>query len=281
MDVQDFSAWVGRTETISEQIYAGRIVQQAATLDLENVPATGDPLPPGWQWLYFNPAMRPGGLGADGHAVRGGFLPPVSLPRRMWAGSRITYHAPLPIGSLAEKTSEILKVETKVGKSGTLVFVTVQHSVFSGGALCSVEEQDLVYRDAPAPLAPGAVAAPGKQAPEIAAFSERIDPTPTMLFRYSALTFNGHRIHYDAPYATGEEGYPGLVVHGPLTATLLQGLAVKASGGRSLKSFSFRGLSPLIVDRPFWIEAAQEGEGLSLWARMESGELAMQASATF
>jgi 3-methylfumaryl-CoA hydratase len=280
-DTQDFSAWVGRTETVQEDIAAARVAQLAAALDLESAPAKDDALPPAWHWLYFNPAVRQSQLGEDGHPQRGGFLPPITLPRRMWAGSRINYLAPVSIGAEAAKTSEILKVETKVGKSGTLIFVTLRHVISSGGKPCIEEEQDLVYRE---PAAPGSPPAPGKAAPDNAQWSERIDPDTPLLFRYSALTFNGHRIHYDAPYATQEEGYPGLVVHGPLTATLLHGLAVRARPGERLTGFSFRGLSPIFVDHPFWIEAAEvdgkPGE-LALWARTETGDLAMQATATY
>jgi 3-methylfumaryl-CoA hydratase len=278
---EHFTAWIGRTETVTEDISAARVAQLAATLDLAEAPGPGAPLPPAWQWLYFNPAVRQSELGVDGHPRRGGFLPPIELPRRMWAGSRITYHAPLPIGASAEKVSEIVKVEAKSGKSGSLVFVTVRHQTSANGTLCIEEEQDLVYRSPPEP---GAPAAPGKPAPDNAKWSEEIMPTAPLLFRYSALTFNGHRIHYDAPYATQEEGYPGLVVQGPLTATLLHGLAVRARPGQRLAQFSFRGLSPLFVDRPFHIEAAEvEGNPseLSVWARLDSGELGMQATAIF
>ncbi|TAK99218.1 MAG: acyl-CoA dehydrogenase [Rhodospirillaceae bacterium] len=277
----DFSAWVGRTETVVEEISAGRVAALAATLDYDAAPAAGTGLPPGWQWLFFNPTVRRRELGSDGHPQRGGFLPPVTLPRRMWAGSRLIYHAPLLIGTEASRTSEILKVESKTGQSGTLTFVTVRHTHAMGGQRCIEEEQDIVYRSPPAP---GAAAPPKKPAPERATWSEEIIPDTTLLFRYSALTFNGHRIHYDRPYAVGEEGYPDLVVHGPLTATLLQGLAVRAQPSRRLVRFSFRGLSPLFVSRSFRIEAALvEGKPneLALWARADDGDLSMQATAVF
>ncbi|QYU69176.1 MaoC family dehydratase N-terminal domain-containing protein [Leptolyngbya sp. 15MV] len=277
MSANDWSGWVGRSETSAEQVWASRVAQLAATLDLDRAPRDGAPLPPGWQGLFFTPAVRQSELGADGHPRRGGFLPPIDLPRRMWAGSRLRYHEPLTVGDKAEKRSEIARIDSKEGRTGTLVFVTVRHTISQGSVIALEEEQDLVYR---APPAPGEPAPPGKPAPS-AMWSEPVHPDAPLLFRYSALTFNGHRIHYDAPYASGVEGYPALVVHGPLTATLLQGLATKARPGERLATFAFRGLAPLFVDRTFHIEAAEDGEGLALWARNERGEMAMQASATF
>lgn len=277
MSANDWSGWVGRSETSAEQIWASRVAQLAATLDLDRAPRDGEALPPGWQWLFFNPAVRHSELGADGHPRRGGFLPPIDLPRRMWAGSRLRYHEPLGIGGMAERHSEIAHIDTKTGRTGTLVFVTVRHTISQGSVIAIEEEQDLVYR---VPPAPGDPAPPGKPAPS-AMWSEAVHPGAPLLFRYSALTFNGHRIHYDAPYATAVEGYPALVVHGPLTATLLQGLATRVRPDARLVTFSFRGLAPLFVDRTFHLEAATDGDGLSLWARNEHGEIAMQASAGF
>lgn len=272
-----WAAWIGRSQVVSEEIWAPRAAQLAATLDLAAAPDDGEPLPPGWQWLFFNAAARQSELGEDGHPRRGGFLPPIDLPRRMWAGSRLTYRAPLTIGTFAEKRSEIASIDSKTGRSGTLVFVTLRHVISQGSVIAIEEKQDLVYR---APPAPGDPAPQGKPAPR-AQWSEPIHPDAPLLFRYSALTFNGHRIHYDAPYATGVEGYPALVVHGPLTATLLQGFATRLRPDARLTGFSFRGLAPLFVDRTFHLEAAEGETGLSLWARNERGEMAMQAEAAF
>jgi len=275
----DYSDAVGRVESKTALIAADRVEALARTLDLETVPGGGT-LPPGWHWLFFNPFVRRSELGPDGHPRRGGFLPDVKLPRRMWAGGRIVYHAPLPIGVTATKVSEIAKVATKDGSAGKLVFVTVRHRISHDGELCVEEEQDIVYREAPAPGAPKPKASP---APEGAEWSEAVTPDPVLLFRYSALTSNGHRIHYDQPYAQGEEGYRDLVVHGPLIATLLQGLAVRCRPEARLVRFDFRGMAPLFVDRGFHVEAsrADQGEGLVLWARGPDGELAMRAEATF
>jgi 3-methylfumaryl-CoA hydratase len=277
----DFSAWIGRTETMNETICPWRAAALAATLDWDGAPATGSALPPAWHWLFFNPVARRRALGTDGHPQRGGFLPPVSLPRRMWAGSRLTYHKPLAIGAEATRKSEILKIETKTGQGGALVFVTLRHSISTTAALCIEEEQDLVYRPA---ATPGAVPPPKKPAPQSSAWREEIRPDTTLLFRYSALTFNGHRIHYDKTYAQKDENYPDLVVQGPLTATLLQNFVTRTRPEWRLARFSFRGVTPLFVDRPFWIEAAEvEGKPgeISVWARDDEGALSMQASAVF
>lgn len=275
-----YQQWVGREEEHTDYIHGAAVEAMAATLDVESAPLQGDPLPPGWQWLFFNPRVRRSELGPDGHPARGGFLPPVELPRRMWAGSRIRYLADLPVGCVARRASRILKVTSKVGRAGALCFVTVEHSIAHEGIECIREEQDIVYREA---------TPPGSAAPreperhdDQATWTEAFEADTTLLFRYSALTFNGHRIHYDLPYACEEEGYPGLVVHGPLTATLLQRFAVEHGGGRRLAEFSFRGVTSLFADRAFQLEGREDGDsGLVLWARGPQGELAMSATASF
>jgi len=275
-----YEAWIGRTETQTVNIENAVTSAMAATLDYETAPANGDALPNGWQWLYFNPKARRSELGVDGHPARGGFLPPVKLPRRMWAGSRIDYLADIPVSAVAEKTSEILSVKNKQGKSGALCFVTVKHTISCDGKVCIEEEQDIVYRDV-APASSGTPPKPMRHE-AVAEWSEDFQPDTPLLFRYSALTFNGHRIHYDKPYACNEEGYPDLVVQGPLTATLLQKFAVDCAQGQKLASFSFRGVSPLFVDRAFKLEASREDDKkLNVWARGPNGELSMSATAVF
>ncbi|MDT0683039.1 MaoC family dehydratase N-terminal domain-containing protein [Roseicyclus sp. F158] len=275
----DHRSAIGRVETRSERMGPARVAAMAAVLDLDDAPVEGGALPPGWHWLFFNPAVRRSELGSDGHPRRGGFLPDVALPRRMWAGGRLRYHAPVPVGAQAEKTSEILDVVSKSGRAGNLVFVTVRHSIAVGGALCIEEEQDIVYREAPAPDAPKPSPS---AAPANADRSVEVVPDPVLLFRYSALTWNGHRIHYDHPYATGEEGYPDLVVHGPLIATLLQGFAAESRPDERLVEFTFRGMAPLFVGQSFKLESAPGQDGkLDLWARGPDGELAMKAEAAF
>jgi 3-methylfumaryl-CoA hydratase len=276
----DYQAWVGREEHSSERIHMTVANAMAATLDIERVPQAGEPLPPGWQWLFFNPMMRRSALGVDGHPRRGGFLPPIELPRRMWAGSRILYLAGLPIEASATRTSRILKVEAKSGKRGSLVFVTVQHTISCNGTPCITEEQDIVYREATPPAAANAPPAPRYEG--VPQWSHTVEPDTTLLFRYSALTFNGHRIHYDQAYAREQEGYPDLVVHGPLTATLLQQFALEHGSGRALARFEFRGVTPLFVGRSFQLEGRPTDDGgLALWARGPDGELAMSATAAF
>jgi 3-methylfumaryl-CoA hydratase len=271
---------IGRTDSRRAVIAADRVAALAAALDLGGVPGGGATLPLAWHWMFFNPVARRSDLGPDGHPKRGTFLPDLGLPRRMWAGGRLTCHAPLPVGAEASRESEILDVVSKAGRSGRLGFVTVRHRIFQGATLCIEEEQDLVFRDAAVPGAPGAapVSAHGD-----ARWSEPFTPDPVLLFRYSALTENGHRIHYDQPYARTVEGYRDLVVHGPLIATLLLGLAARCRCDAPLRRFSFRATAPLFVDRPFHLEAApSEGDStLSLWARGPDGELAMQAEARF
>ena len=276
---EHFADWIGKTESCSELIQPATMAAMAATLDLDTAPAAGEALPPGWQWLFFNPKVKQSALGEDGHPAKGGFLPPVPLPRRMWAGSRVRYLADLPVGETATKTSKILNVVNKSGNRGKLCFVTVEHTTSYNDQTCIIEEQDIVYKEATPVGTPLPTPRPYE---ETALWTKKVEPDTTLLFRFSALTFNGHRIHYDLPYARDVEAYPGLVVHGPLTATLLQGFATELGKGKKLKAFSFRGITPLFVDRPFTLEAREaEGGSLELWARGPDSELAMSASAHF
>ncbi len=275
-----YEAWIGREEESTERISASVASAMAATLDLDRAPGVGEALPPGWQWLFFNPVVRRSGLDVDGHPRRGGFLPPVDLARRMWAGSRTRYLAALPVEASATRRSRILSIENKSGKRGALTFVTVEHTISSNGTPCICEEQDIVYREATPPGA--TAAAPAERHAGVAQWSRSFQPDTPLLFRYSALTFNGHRIHYDQNYARSVEGYPDLVVHGPLMATLLQQLAVEHGGGRPLARFDFRGMTPVFVGRAFQLEGRHAEDGaLALWVRGPEGELAMSASAAF
>ncbi|HEX2115148.1 MAG TPA: acyl-CoA dehydrogenase [Alphaproteobacteria bacterium] len=278
-DIAHLKSWVGRTQTVEDIIATDRVAAMAATLDLERTPEAGEALPPGWHWLFFNGAARQGELGPDGHPRRGGFLPPVPLPRRMWAGGRITVSGTLPIGAPARRESRILSVDAKRGRSGDLVFVTVQHTVHGGRGAALEEEHDIVYREAPAP---GALAPQPEPAPSGAVWRREIKPDPVLLFRYSALTFNGHRIHYDHPYVTQVEGYPGLIVHGPLIATLLLDLLARQKPHTQLRRFRFRAKSPLFDTAAFHVNgvpAADETE-VRLWAEGPGAVLAMDAAAT-
>ncbi len=276
----NWTSWIGRRQSRSDTVTATPIAALAATLDRDDPPPKdGDPLPPMWHWLYFLPIYRQSDVGPDGHAKRGGFLPPVPLPRRMWAGGRVTFLGPLHVGERIERESRIVDVTPKEGRSGSLVFVVVRHTISGPNGIAIVEEHDIVYRDA-ARL--GEHGAAPIHAPVNAAWSREIDPDPVLLFRYSALTFNGHRIHYDRRYATGTEGYPGLVVHGPLIATLLTDLLRRALPDARVAAFTFRAVSPLFDIASFVVrgQPAHDTTTVRLWAADTQGALAMDATAT-
>jgi 3-methylfumaryl-CoA hydratase len=278
-DIEHLGQWIGRSETRTDLIDPGKASALSATLDLPSSPVEGDALPPLWHWVYFWSVGPASLIGSDGHPQRGGFLPPVTLPRRLWAGSRVIFRGALPVGAIAERTSLIKSVNVKQGKSGPLVFVTVAHEIAVSGEPVILEEHDIVYRDPP--QAGDAPALP-KAAPTDAQWSQQIVPDPVLLFRYSALTFNGHRIHYDRSYVTEVEGYPGLIVHGPLIATLLTRLVVRELPGREISAFAFRAVSPLFDIEPFSVHGRLEEDGhtVCLWAANARGELAMQAEAS-
>lgn len=272
--------WVGRSEIARDWIAPERCRSMQATLDHMDPPlADGDPLPPLWHWLYFWTIAPRSGLGRDGHPALGGFLPPVGKARRMWAGSRVRFPRPLRIGDRAERVSTIAEVTAKTGRTGRLVFVTVRHEITGSDGLAIIDEHDIVYRE---DVGTGVAGRPGVPAPADATYTEEVKADPTMLFRYSALTFNGHRIHYDRDYATRVEGYSGLVVHGPLLATLMVDLAVRSWPGREIASFEFRGQRPIIDTDPFNVCAAPRDDNcLDLWVADANGWLAMKGSAEF
>ena len=274
-------SWEGRTETLRDDITAAPVRNLAATLDRDDpLPVAGTELPPLWHWLYFLPSARQSELGPDGHPKRGGFLPPVPLPRRMWAGGRFQWHAPLRVGDAVERTSRIVSVTHKAGRTGDLVFVLVRHEIANAQGLAITEEHDIVYRAA---AQPGDPVPPPQAAPRDAPWTREIVPDDVLLFRYSALTFNGHRIHYDRKYVTEVEGYPGLVVHGPLIATLLVDLARRQRPDVRVRTFSFKAVRPTFDLHPFRVNGkpAADGQGAQLWAQDHEGWLTMQAEATF
>jgi 3-methylfumaryl-CoA hydratase len=225
MSLDKLKDWVGRTQATEDLAAPFPVRALAATFDADDPePRSGDPLPPLWHWLYFLDAAPQSKIGADGHAERGDFLPPVPLPRRMWAGSRFSFDGePVRVGDAIGRTSEIKSVEPKSGSTGSMVFVTVKHTISGPRGVSFVEEHDIVYREA---AKPGEQPKAPRPAPTDATWTRTIVPDPVLLFRFSALTFNGHRIHYDRPYVTGVEGYPGLIVHGPLQAALLLAYAI-------------------------------------------------------
>ncbi|MCB2074581.1 MAG: MaoC family dehydratase N-terminal domain-containing protein [Novosphingobium sp.] len=272
---EDFSSWIGKSETASDVLEPSRSNAITAALGVMTDFKAGDPLPLLHHWLYFWNVQPPEGLGKDGHPAKGGFLPPVALPRRMWAGGRLRFENPLRFGDEVTRTSTILKVQEKSGKSGQLVFVTVEHKLAVSGETAVIEEQDLVYREA---AAPGSITGPSGEGPQPQSTWHRtIFPDEVLLFRYSALTMNGHRIHYDLPYARDEEAYPALVVQGPLQATCLAAMAQRELG-RPLKTFEFRGMSPAFAGTTLHVCGEPSDEGVSVWTE-QGGAKCMTASA--
>jgi 3-methylfumaryl-CoA hydratase len=280
--MHDFSPWIGRSQTTLDQIGPTPMKALAATLDHAPMDAPpGTPLPPLWHWLYFLPLHRASEIGPDGHARRGGFLPPVPLPRRMWAGSQFDFRRPLCIGDEVQRTSTIVDITSKQGRSGPLVFVKVRHDYrrLHAAEVALVEFHDIVYRDA---KQAGEAEPPPQRPPDLAAWTREWLPDDVLLFRYSALTFNGHRIHYDRRYVTEVEGYPGLVVHGPLIATLLLDLLHREHPVAEVATFRFRALRPCFDGRRLRVAGAPGADGRSvrLWAEDDAGWLTMDAEAT-
>ena len=268
--------WVGTSRSDDDQISLRHARLMAATVAYppERI-REGEPLPPLWHWIYFLEGLPPGELGRDGHPARGGFLPPVPLSNRMWAGGRVSFPRPVPIGATMRKVSRILSVEHKQGRSGDLVFVTVLHELMTpSGELCVREEHDIVYKEATPYVPPQA---PAVTLP-VGRFTASHTPTSTTLFRYSALTFNGHRIHYDKDYCRDVEGYPDLVIHGPLNATLLASFAEEVSGSR-VTEFNYRGVSPAILGDRLNLHADPCGDKIILRVELASGAVCMQAEA--
>ena len=291
--VDDYSRWVGRTEISEDDLSPAMAEAAAATFDeTTDPPGRGTELPALWHWFYFLPKASQSTLGSDGHPRRDGnrLMPPIPYPRRMFAGARLKWHRPLAVGQPARREAEILKVVQKSGRTGALAFVTVGYRIYqevagSVGAptelraehdLCIEEEQDIVYREPGPPLPPPETV----EMPALpnGAWSQIIIPDTRLLFRFSALTFNAHRIHYDRPYAIDQEGYPGLVVHGPLTAMLLLRL-VRQNTSRPIAAFSFRGQAPLFDLSPFRLVASPSDSRVDLEAQGPDGKTTMTATA--
>jgi len=278
-ELDGFRRWIGRREESRDVLLPLHVAGLAATLGRDAaLPQPGDPAPPGVHWLIRPRWLPQGELGPDGHPQRGGFMPPVPLPRRMWAGSTLHLSAPLRAGEEILRRSEIADVAVKEGRAGVLVFVKVRHEYHGSSGLAQSEEQDIVYREAADPARP---APPPETAPPDGPWLRAITPDPVMLFRYSALTYNGHRIHYDQPYVTKVEGYPGLIVHGPLLATLLLDLVRHALPERRIARFAFRAMAPVFDTAPFTVSGGAAGDGRSaqVWIKRADGGLAMRAEA--
>ena len=280
-ELEGFKSWIGRREETKDVLLALHVAALEAMLDRDAaLPPDGAAAPPGAHWLIRPRWLRQSELGPDGHPRRGGFMPPVPLPRRMWAGSELRLLQPLRVGEEITRRSEIVDVTVKEGRGGHLVFVKVRHEFHGSSGLAESEEQDVVYREAADPARPAPAPEP---APADGPWMRTVIPDPVMLFRYSALIYNAHRIHYDQPYVTKVEGYPGLIVHGPLLATLLLDLVRREAPGRALERFSFRALAPVIDTAPFTVSGGPEGDGRHalVWIKRPDGGLAMRAQAGF
>lgn len=278
-DIDHLRTWIGRTQSATDTLTAGLVERFSATIGNHAAQVAGS-APLAIHWCLAPPAVRGDDTGEDGHPKRGGFLPPVPLARRMWAGGSLEFVAPLQTGDEVTRRSIVTDVAAKTGRSGELVFVTVSHEISTPAGIALRERQDLVYRD-------GSSARPREVSPPSDATGADMDATwversvsdSLLLFRYSALTFNGHRIHYDPDYAKNVEGYEGLVVHGPLQATLLLHLAARCKADTAPQRFDYRGVSPLICNRPFTLCASPENDGVGLRVATGDGRTTMQASA--
>ena len=284
LDIDHLRQWIGRSVEAPDIVTAQLVKGLRATLFQDiGEPKKGDVAPFTVHWCLAQPVFPMSQLGADGHPTRGGFLPPVPLPRRMWAGGEIEFLDSLRVGDESTRTSRISDVTVKTGSTGQLCFVSVEHVVTSPRCTAIRERQDIVYRDTgnPQSAAP-AKSAPAKSAPAPAAqHRETHVSDPVLLFRYSALTFNGHRIHYDRDYVTKVEGYPGLIFHGPLQAALIVEMAARLRGGKPPKKFSYRGVQPLFEGSEFSINANDNGATMELWTANEAGQPTMKGTASW
>jgi 3-methylfumaryl-CoA hydratase len=271
--------FVGREISETDVVGDGPVRGLIATLDSRvAAPRPGDPTPLLAHWLYCLPYTPLADAGPDGHARHGATTPPGAPPRRMWAGSEIAFHRPLRIGATVTRRSTIAELTEKQGRSGRLLFVTIDHALSDGDGAVLTDRQRIVYRDLPSPDAPPPAPEPAPADPQ---WRRQIDPDPVLLFRYSALTFNSHRIHYDRSYATGIEGYPGLVVHGPLVATLMLHDLVARHPEGDVAVYSFRAIRPLFDTAPFFIGGSLDSAGTArLFAADGSGALCFSATAT-
>ncbi|MCP3690408.1 MAG: acyl-CoA dehydrogenase [Gammaproteobacteria bacterium] len=279
LDVDHLRKWIGKTETVEETISAEPLQRMRAMLDRPPGEVnTGEPVPALWHWVYFLEPIRASELGRDGHAALGGFMPPVPLPRRLWAGGQFSFGKALKVGDHARKQSTVRDVSVKQGRSGRLCFVEVEHRVFVEDELRFSEIHNIVYRDA---KTSGEELVLAPEAPQDAQWTREVMPDPTLLFRYSALTFNAHRIHYDLDFCSNQEGYPGLVFHGPLTATLLLELAIEENPGRRISSYEYRAISPLYDNAQFTLNGRLQDGSARMWASNANGQLAMHSMVDF
>ena len=280
LDLDHLRGWIGKTTEASDIVTAHLVMGLRATLFQEiGEPKSGDAAPWTTHWCLAQPVFPMSELSQDGHPTRGGFLPPVPLPRRMWAGGELQFFDALRVGDEAKRSSRISDVSVKSGSTGTLCFVAVEHEISTPRGIAIRERHDIVYRE----MSSNAPAAPAKAPPPppVAQHRESHMADPVLLFRYSALTFNGHRIHYDRDYVTKVEGYPGLVFHGPLQAAFIVELAAKLRGGKPPKKLSYRGVQPLFEGSEFSVNANDNGDGVELWTANSAGQPTMKGSASW
>ena len=276
IDAKHLQSWIGKRESTCQILAPEPVIRLAALLDYAEPPWADGNIADLGHWLYFLPQVRASEMGEDGHPKLGGFLPPVPLPRRMWAGSNIEFHQLPLIGEVVERESTVVSVTHKSGKSGELVFVGIEHRLSSERGILLRERQDIVYREA-STVVIESVAPVADELPMLD-WRREVHPDPVMLMRFSALTFNAHRIHYDRDYAREQEGYAGLVVHGPLTATLLMDLFRRNNPQGRITAFSFRGLRPLLDTAPLTLAGRELPGGAQLWALDHHGQIAMSAT---
>jgi 3-methylfumaryl-CoA hydratase len=280
IDIDHLRQWIGRTTEASDIVTAQLVKGLRATLFQEiGEPKPGDAAPFTVHWCLAQPVFPMSMLSQDGHPTRGGFLPPVPLPRRMWAGGELEFIDALRVGDEAKRTSRIADVTMKTGSTGVLCFVSVEHVVTTSRGTAIRERQDIVYRDVS--NTPQAAPAKASPPPPVAKHRESHMADPVLLFRYSALTFNGHRIHYDRDYVTKVEGYPGLIFHGPLQASFIVELAAKLHGDKPPKKISYRGLQPLFEGSEFSINANETDAGMEVWTANSAGQPTMKGTATW
>lgn len=276
VDIGFLKQWTGKQRQQSDDISLFPAKALAAALDRNILPAKGGALPVFWEWLYFLETPLASATGADGHPGKGDFLPPVPLARRMWASGHAEYNRPLVIGAAAERSSTVKSVDLKEGSTGQLIFVTVEHDIFQAGQLCIRQSQNIVYREQSTHKQP---LPPARTPPADAGWQNTLFPDPVLLFRYSALTFNGHRIHYDREYATEQEHYPGLVVHGPLLVTLLCELQYQNAPELTIKSLGFKAVRPTFEGNPMGVMGRLDKQSLQLWSVDDEGALCMKIDA--
>jgi len=277
--MENFDAWIGKIEITPDLSNPRPVAMMQALLNEPNKQLTQ--LPHLYHWLYFLPIVNGEDLAEDGHPKKGGFLPPIPFPKRMWAGGRLQFLNPILVNQNIRRESEISKIDFKQGKTGNMYFVTVKHSIFADGQLAIIEEQDIVYREASNAAPATQVPVPAPIAVKQYSYKKTFPVNTTTLFHYSALTFNSHKIHYDRPYSMEQEGYPGLVVHGPLLATLLMHTFTQKHPNKQILSFDFRAVKPVFDFNEFYICGNLQSEEAELWIEHTDGQAAMKAKVTF